>query len=691
MKPSEWLLIGVARALLPVIQSLPMTRVAALGRAGGRLAWHLDRRHRRVALDNLAHAYPDLPPAERTALARENFLRLGENYACGARAATLSWEEIQPHLEFGPLHHLTNTLAAHPDRSVILALGHFGNFELLTWARLAAPGIPIATTYRALRQETATRLLLDLRRRSGCLFFERRRDARALRETLRSQRVILGLLADQHDGRGVRVPFFGRDAGTSTAPALLAQRYRCPLLTAFCFRTAPARWRIEVGPPIATHHPADNRRPLADIARDMNRAFEAAVRRDPANWFWVHRRWKPGPATSYPPGALGDGARAGAFDLACAPMIPRPPSRLLVRGVNWLGDAVMTTPALWRLRELSPDMEITILSPAKLSSLWPAHPAVDHVIPFGSRLSPFAVARLLRGTAFDAALILPNSPRSALELWLARIPVRIGHARAWRSWMLTTAVPDRPDRVAMTKPSPAQVRDRLQYPVPVDQRRPPWSAHHLHDYLHLAAALGASPAPLAPVLVVTDAEVDAARSRFALDPATVWAGLNPGAEYGPAKRWPAERFVEAARAVSRTNPKLRWLVLGGPADVALATSIHQALPSSVLAAGRTSLRELMALSRVCRVLLTNDTGPMHVAAALGTPVVVPFGSTSPELTGPGLPGDARHHLIRLDVPCAPCFLRQCPIDFRCMLGLAPEQLANAVNAALASGTDPRRA
>ena len=95
-------------------------------------------------------------------------------------------------------------------------------------------------------------------------------------------------------------------------------------------------------------------------------------------------------------------------------------------------------------------------------------------------------------------------------------------------------------------------------------------------------------------------------------------------------------------------------------------------------AGKTSLRELMALLKLCRVLLTNDTGPMHVAAALSTPVVVPFGSTSPELTGPGPPGDTRHQLIKSDVPCSPCFLRACPIDFRCLNGISVERAVAAV-------------
>ena len=158
-------------------------------------------------------------------------------------------------------------------------------------------------------------------------------------------------------------------------------------------------------------------------------------------------------------------------------------------------------------------------------------------------------------------------------------------------------------------------------------------------------------------------------------------GLNPGAEYGPAKRWPIERFIAAAKEIQqRTN--CVWLIFGGKNDVAIANQIESETQNSKFKiqnlAGKTTLRELMSLLKLCRVLLTNDSGPMHVAAALGTPVVVPFGSTSPELTGPGLPGDARHRLLKSDAPCSPCFLRECPIDFRCMNGITVERVVEAV-------------
>ena len=163
-------------------------------------------------------------------------------------------------------------------------------------------------------------------------------------------------------------------------------------------------------------------------------------------------------------------------------------------------------------------------------------------------------------------------------------------------------------------------------------------------------------------------------------------GLNPGAEYGPAKRWPAESFAAVAREVSRKMPECLWLAFGGAGDRALCGDIARLAGDRVLnLAGKTSLRELMALLKLCRVVLTNDSGPMHVAAALGTPVVVPFGSTSPELTGPGLPGDPRHQLLKSAAPCSPCFRRTCPIDFRCMTGIGPERVIEAVCRAVSCG------
>jgi heptosyltransferase-2 len=367
------------------------------------------------------------------------------------------------------------------------------------------------------------------------------------------------------------------------------------------------------------------------------------------------------------------------------------PRRILVRGVNWLGDAVMTTPALLRLREKFPGAHIALLAPEKLRELWLHHPAVDEIISFAADETVLAVAKKLRAGNFDLALVLPNSPRSAIEALLAGIPQRVGYGRPWRNFFLTQAIAPRAGAVKMRKRTAAEIRQL----VATDMNRrnddhafssAATASHQIHEYLHLVAALGANAEPHAPQLAVTPEEIDAARNKFGLNKiAAPIFGLNPGAEYGPAKRWPVEKFIAAAKEIQqRTN--CVWILFGGKSDAVIASQIESAIgnpPAAVFnLAGKTSLSELMALLKLCRVILTNDTGPMHVAAALGTPVVVPFGSTSPELTGPGLPGDPRNHLIKLDAPCAPCFLRECPIDFRCMNGISVDSVVKAVLSAV---------
>ncbi len=352
------------------------------------------------------------------------------------------------------------------------------------------------------------------------------------------------------------------------------------------------------------------------------------------------------------------------------------PRRILVRGVNWLGDAVMTTPALLRLREKFPAAHITLLTPEKLKDLWLNHPAVNEIISFAPGESVFSVGKKLRAGKFDVALVLPNSPRSAIEVYFGGIPRRIGYSRPWRNFFLTQTVAPRADAVKMHKRSEAEIRQLTSQSPEPGTRNPsiPKSAHQIFEYLNLTNALGANPEPIEPQLFITPEEIVTVKKKFGLEKISQPIfGLNPGAEYGPAKRWPVEKFIAVAREIQqRTN--CAWILFGGKGDQPLTEQIESEIrnPKSAISnlAGQTSFRELMALFKLCRVLLTNDTGPMHVAAALGTPVVALFGSTSPELTGPGLPGDARNHLLKSDVPCAPCFLRECPIDFRCMNGIS---------------------
>lgn len=274
-----------ARGLIALLQMLPLPLVARLGWFGGTLAYRLDGRHRRVVLDNLRMCFGDeKSEQEIIALAKDNFSRIGENYCCAIKTAAMSAEQLRPHVEFDRPEQL------QPPRRLVMAIGHFGNFELYARFQNFSPGYQCATTYRALKQPELNRLLQSLREKSGCLFFERRSEGPLLRAAMSHNNIILGLLADQ-SSRGLRGPFLGHDCDTGLAPAVFALRYHCELHTAFCFRMAPAQWRLELGDKIATHE-GDSPRSSEDIMRDVNRSFEKAVRRDPANWFWVHRRWK---------------------------------------------------------------------------------------------------------------------------------------------------------------------------------------------------------------------------------------------------------------------------------------------------------------------------------------------------------------------------------------------------------------
>ena len=405
----------------------------------------------------------------------------------------------------------------------------------------------------------------------------------------------------------------------------------------------------------------------------------------------------------------------------------KPPERILVRGSNWLGDVVMTLPAFCRLREAYPEAHIAVLTLSKLTDIYSYLPAIDNVLTLTREESMLSVAARLRVERFDTGLILPASARTALPFWLAGIPRRIGYAGSGRTLLLTHPVQRSEGGEKIRRRHYSEIRrltaqnavlnsperrHALQF---VGSRVKPASLpiHHLHHYLYLVGAMGAQSTPSAPTLVVPDVDAQALRERFCLpapDARQPLFGLNPGAEYGLAKRWPEERFISVAVEMVR-RLGCRWLVLGGPTDRELAARITAAIQSAIPfmngnkidgikaehsdgtsansadgtnpqmvwnLAGQTSLRELCAALRVCDLVLTNDTGPMHVAAAVGTPVVVPFGSTSPDLTGPGLPGERLHHLLKSSAACAPSFQRVCPIDFRCMNSITVPQVVEAM-------------
>ncbi len=301
--------------------------------------------------------------------------------------------------------------------------------------------------------------------------------------------------------------------------------------------------------------------------------------------------------------------------------------RILAKGANWLGDAVMTLPSLRTLRAMRPEAHLAVLSKRGLADLYRCAPYVDDVVPYDTWLG---ARRAIRGR-YDVALLFPRSFSSALLAYSSRIPRRIGYVGEGRSALLTDRIPR----------DPALLR-----------------RHRVHYYHHLLSRLGTPPEPEPPLLEVPGEALEWARRTLPDGPLV---GVNPGATYGTAKQWYPDRFVEVGRRLAAHG---RIVVVGGPAEAALGTRVAAEIPGAIDLAGRTGLSQLAALLARCRLFLTNDTGPMHVADAVGIPVVAVFGPTDPVTTPPF----GRHHtIVRKALECSPCLKRTCPLGHhRCM-------------------------
>ena len=327
-------------------------------------------------------------------------------------------------------------------------------------------------------------------------------------------------------------------------------------------------------------------------------------------------------------------------------MSSRESQRILVRGVNWLGDAVMSAPAVRAIKNGRPDAQVTIVAPTKIAPMWKLVSEVDAIIPISSRSLLRSVRSIRRRAHFDATILFPNSLRVALESWLSGIPRTVGYRGYWRRWLLNQTVPE------TRKAGPPE--------------------HHSLRFLRIARECGAE---------TSNAQPATSNQLLAIGNQPVRIGLCPGAEYGPAKRWLQERFAEVAAKISAQS-SAQWVLFGTKNDAAMGDQIAAAINDHcVNRIGRTTLDELIDELRECRLLLTNDTGTMHLAALLSVPVVAIFGSTEPRLTGPLGNG---HIILRHHVECSPCFLRQCPIDFRCMKAVSTQEVVDAVLSILAN-------
>jgi len=334
-------------------------------------------------------------------------------------------------------------------------------------------------------------------------------------------------------------------------------------------------------------------------------------------------------------------------------------SRILIRGTNWIGDAIMTLPAVASVRAAYPDAHLAILAKPPVTDIYRLFSCADEIIPYqkenDNAWGVFRLARQLQSRNFDAAILLQNAIEAAIIAWTAGIRIRAGYNSDGRSFLLTH---------------------------PIRRRREIFQLHQIDYYLEMVKALGGADIDRALHL---ETQISLAKAKSVLrqylpDDNGFLIGMAPGATYGPAKRWLPERFAEAGDQLQREfNGKT--VLFGALSDWETAEQVRKkSLNGMINLAGVTSLEETVYLISQCRLFVSNDSGLMHVAGGLNIPTVAVFGSTNPVTTSP--PGE-KTALVRKAVPCSPCLKKTCPTDFRCMTLITVEDVVGAAKRLLA--------
>ncbi|MBI5193081.1 MAG: lipopolysaccharide heptosyltransferase II [Nitrospirae bacterium] len=330
-------------------------------------------------------------------------------------------------------------------------------------------------------------------------------------------------------------------------------------------------------------------------------------------------------------------------------------NKIIIFLPNWIGDAVLSLPAIYRIREIFPSARISVIGLPHVTELFYESPYVDDKMSYPLKKNKSDIlpaASEIRKGRYDLAVLFPNSLRSALIARLAGIPLRCGYIRDGRGLLLN---------------------------FPVKLSKEIRKVHQSEYYLNIASAFDFNPDTLpTPKLYLSKQEEQNAEEflkKNDITPEDLLIGINPGAAYGSSKRWYPERYGSVARTLIRKY-KSKIIIFGSLKETDIGNEIASLAEAPVLnAAGKTSVRELMALIHRCKCIITNDSGPMHIAAALGIPVTAIFGSTDPVKSGPSGEG---HVVIKKDVPCSPCFLRTCPTDLKCMDLISVEDVLEGV-------------
>lgn len=589
------MLLFLLKALGWLTARAPEPLLRALAAGMGDAVFYLGGRRRRLVRSNLHHAFPDRDARWRDRIGRESCRRLFETGLLSLATPYLGPERLRVILRASSaLEKVYLRHTSDPAPSLICS-PHLAYWETQTAKPLVLPSpFPeFGIIYRPLDNPAADAFVKSARERFGMKLLSRRDGFAEALKILR-RRGFVGVLFDQNAGlQGALTTLFGRVCSTTELPGLMAEKFNARVLALFPRRLG--FWRIEVDVEEIPHDGTSDA-----VTLGLNRWLERALTGDEnlcASWLWSHDRWR---HQDMPSRRLRLESKRDllAADLAARGLerMPRR-TRILVRLPNWLGDVVMALPLLRAIRAGRPDAEIILIARAGFAPLLETWAVADRVLPLPPRGPGYwRFFRRLREEHPDCHVLFTNSPRGDLEAWLAGSRQRFGIARAGRPRPLLTHV---------HRPAPG-----------FDEAK----THQLdlwHDFLrHFGLNAEPDRAPLIPAGPPADGPI----------------GLIAGSENNPEKRWPVSSWRELIAGL----PGSKFVLFGTASDAALTREIAAGFdPVRVTdLAGKTDLAAFATRLRDCRLLVCNDTGGMHLANALGVPVVALFGPTNPIRTGP---------------------------------------------------------
>lgn len=623
--------------LLVVI--LPRSWALWLGSHLGLLVYVLDRKHRRVAKANLIHTLAaGRSYSETSRLVRRSFSYSGIRFVEFLRIEKFSRRDYLTYLHIRGKANAEEAFAR--GKGIIYLTSHLGSRELIGTA-LKAVGYHCVEVIGPETKRRLSKVLTPCRLRKDIAPIEDEKAKSQLIARLRNNEAVCISIRQNTGGGEVYVDFLGRPAPMGTLPAELAIKTDAAVLPTFLLLDKYRRYTLIFEKPlIVTSTGSPDAEVLSETA-SFCKVVERYVGKYPVQWPWAYDSWSP-------------------------PQNPRVQrsfrevKRILIKTPNWLGDAVMSLPAIEYLRRLFPHAYIACLIEENIAEIARNDGTLDSVISYehGSGISAIIrrakTVRRVRREFFDLAVLLTNSFQSALWMYRAGIPLRVGYKAEGRGFLLTHA-----------------------------RRRNPSPVHQTQYYLDLCRTLGEASDSNVPRVQISARDTEWAEdflNSIGISPDDLLIGLCPGAAYGPAKRWLAGRFIELGRR-SREDFPAKFIVFGGKGDLEPCSTVADGIgPEAVNLCGKTTLRQLGALLHRCALAVANDSGALHLAAAIGTHVIGIFGPTDPQRNAP--PENCT--VIKKHVECSPCYKRECPTDLRCMTSISVEEVYQEAAAILSA-------